>query len=170
MTEGSGRDKIAVGRINGTWGVRGHVKVTPLTSNPERFRAGATLIVRGERRLVLEVATPQGYPCVRFQGYEDATAAEVLRGELIEIEERELAPLEEGEYYVHDLIGLEIVDREGARLGRLADVLTTGANDVYVVRREGTQEELIPAIPDVVLDVDLEAGRMTVDPLPGLFD
>ena len=120
--------RIAVGRINAAWGLRGHVKVTPLTSNPERLRAGATLFVRGEPRRVLEVVSPSGYPCIRFEGYADRAAAEQLRGALIEIEEADLPPLGEGEYYVHDLVGLEVVTTDGAPLGELVEVLHTGAN------------------------------------------
>ena len=162
--------RIAVGRINAAWGLRGHVKVTPLTSNPERLRAGATLFVRGEPRRVLEVVSPSGYPCIRFEGYADRAAAEQLRGALIEIEEADLPPLGEGEYYVHDLVGLEVVTTGGAPLGELVEVLHTGANDVYIVRRPGLRDLLVPAIPDVVVEVDLQAGRMRIDPLPGLID
>ena len=85
-------DRVAVGRINGVWGVRGHVKVTPLTSNPERLVKGAVLYVRGEPRRVLDVVLPQGYPCMRFEGFADRTAAESLRGALIEIDAAELPP------------------------------------------------------------------------------
>ncbi len=163
-------DRVAVGRINGVWGVRGHVKVTPLTSNPERLVKGAVLYVRGEPRRVLDVVYPQGYPCMRFEGFADRTAAEALRGALIEIDAEELPPLPEGEYYLHDLEGLEVVTAAGEHIGRLKEVLTTGANDVYVIARQGKAEALIPAIADVVLSVDLEARRMTIDPMPGLLD
>ncbi|MGE0229894.1 MAG: ribosome maturation factor RimM [Dehalococcoidia bacterium] len=163
-------DRVAVGRINGVWGVRGHVKVTPLTSNPERLVQGATLYVGGEPRRVLDVRYPQGYPCMRFEGFEDRTAAEVLRGALIEIDEADLAPLPEGEYYLHDLEGLEVVTAAGEHIGRLKEVLTTGANDVYVIARPGKADALIPAIADVVLSVDIDAGRMTIEPMPGLLE
>jgi len=159
-----------VGRINGVWGLRGHVKVTPLTSNAERLVEGATLYVRDEPRRILDVVTPQGYPCIRFEGFPDRTAAETLRGALIEIDEADLPPLPEGEYYLHDLEGLEVVTAEGERIGRLKEVLTTGANDVYVIAREAQPDALIPAIADVVLAVDLDARRMTIEPMPGLLD
>jgi 16S rRNA processing protein RimM len=159
-----------VGRINATWGLKGHVKVTPLTSNEERLVAGAELIVRGERRVVLEVVRPQGYPIMQFEGYPDRTAAERLRGELIEIEPDDLPELPEGEYYVDELRGVTVETTDGSEVGTLADVLTTGANDVYVVKRTGQKDALIPAIPDVVQSVDLEARRMVIDPLPGLLD
>ena len=166
----SSSERITVGRINATWGLKGHVKVTPFTSNETRLVAGAKLIVAGERREILEVVSPQGYPIIRFRGYDDRTAAETLRGELIEIEADELPALPDGEYYVDDLRGLTVVTTDGREIGQLADVLTTGANDVYVVRRPNEKDTLIPAIAEVVLSVDLETGRMTIDPLPGLLD
>ena len=162
--------RVAVGRINSTWGLRGHVKVTPLTENPARIQPGAVLLVRGEPRTVLDVRYPKGYPCVVFEGYEDANAAGALRGTLIEIEEAELPDLPDGEHYVHDLIGLEVVDTDGGRVGALAEVLRTGANDVYIVRRRGERDLLLPAIADVIVEVDPDAGRMVVELLPGLLD
>ncbi|MCY3657278.1 MAG: ribosome maturation factor RimM [Chloroflexi bacterium] len=164
------RGRVAVGRINATWGLRGHVKVTPLTSNPKRIQPGEVLLVRGEPREVLDVRYPKGFPCVVFAGYEDATAASALRGTLIEIAEADLPDLGQDEYYVHDLVGLEVVSAAGERLGRLAEVLRTGANDVYIVRRKGERDLLLPAIGDVIAEVDLDGGRMVVELLPGLLD
>lgn len=159
-----------MGFVNSTWGLRGHVKVTAYSSNSERFVLGAELYVLGERRKVTGLNMSQGYPIVQFAGYQNATSAETLRGTLIEIDEAELPPLPEGEYYLHDLIGLEVVTREGEPVGTLVQALTTGANDVYVVQREGKSDALIPAIPDVILGVNLEARRMTIEAMPGLLD
>jgi 16S rRNA processing protein RimM len=163
-------ERVAVGRINTTWGLRGHVKVTPFTSNPDRFAPGATLLINGRPTRVVDLNTSQGYPIVKFEGYPDATAASALRGATIEIDERDLPALPEGEHYVHDLVGLEVVDEDGETIGTLQEVTTTGANDVYVIRRPGQRDVLIPAIPDVILSVDLGERRMTVHRMPGLFD
>ena len=163
-------ERIAVGRINSTWGLKGHVKVTPFTSNEERLVTGANLIVGGKRCVALEVVSPQGYPIIRFAGYNSRTAAERLRDELIEVDAADLPPLPEHEYYVDDLRGLTVVTTDGTEVGTLADVLTTGANDVYLVQRPGQKDVLIPATAEVVLSVDLETRRMTIDPLPGLLD
>ena len=162
--------RIAVGRINGVWGLKGHVKVTPLSTNPERLAAGSVVFVRDRPTTILEVVTPQGYPIVRFQGYPDRTAAERLRDTLIEIDEADLPPLPEGEYYVDDLVGLAVVTTAGDPVGTVTEVLGTGANDVYVVARPGARDALIPAIGDVVIAVDLEAGRMVIEPVPGLLE
>jgi 16S rRNA processing protein RimM len=166
----AGGERIAVGRINSTWGLKGHVKVTPFTSNDERLVTGAELIVAGRRCVALEVVSPQGYPIIRFAGYNDRNAGETLRGELIEVDADDLPPLPEHEYYVDDLRGLTVVTTDGTEVGTLSDVLTTGANDVYLVTRPNQKDVLIPATAEVVLSVDLEARRMTIDPLPGLLD
>ena len=170
MPEPSGEDRVAVGRINTTWGLRGHVKVTPFTTNPTRFRPGAVLFLKGEPHTILELNTSQGYPIVKFEGYADFAAAAALRGVTIEINASDLPRLPPGEYYLHDLEGLDVVTDTGDHLGTLEQVLTTGANDVYVVRRDGSPDALIPAIPDVVLAVDIEARCMTIHLMPGLLD
>ena len=162
--------RVAVGRINSPWGLRGHVRVTPLTSNPERIQAGATVLVLGEPARILDVRTPQGYPIVQFEGYTDRNSAELLRNTLIEIPEAELPSLPEDEFYVHDLEGLEVVTTEGETIGRLEEVIQTGSNDVYLVRRRGQKDVLIPALADIVRNVDLETRRMTIEVVPGLLD
>ena len=168
--EVSAPNRVAVGRINGVWGMRGFVKVLPLTSNPARLQAGSVVLLQGRPARIAEVVTPQGYPIIRFEGYPDRTAAERLRDTLIEIDEADLAPLAEDEHYVDDLVGLEVVTTAGDIVGRLAEVLATGANDVYVVTREDQRDALIPAIAAVVLSIDLEAKRIVIDPVPGLLD
>lgn len=162
--------RVAVGRINGAWGLRGHVKVTPYTSNAERFRADSVLLLNGVPSRVLDVRRPKGYPCVQFEGYHDRTAADALAGTIIEVEASELPELPDGEHYVHDLVGLTVVTTDGDAIGRLHEVLHTAANDVYLVRRPGAKDALVPAIADVVVEVDLAGGRMVIDPLPGLLD
>ena len=165
-----GGERVAVGRINSPWGVRGHVKVTPMTDNPERLVTGASVYVDGVLRAIRDIRYPRGYPVILFEGIPTPEAAEGLRGALIEIDEEALPELPEGEYYVHDLIGLAVSTSDGRDLGRLEDVLRTGSNDVYVVRRPGEREVLIPALEGVVLDVDLPAGTMTIEAVPGLLD
>jgi 16S rRNA processing protein RimM len=161
--------RIVVGQINSPWGLRGHVKVTPLTSNPERLQPGAVVLVDGQRREIVDVRSPKGYPCIQFEGVRDMHTAEQLRGTIIEIDEDDLPSLPEGTHYIHDLVGLRVV-ANGEELGTLVEVLHTGANDVYLVRRDGRRDALIPAIPDVIREIDIEAGQMVIEPLPGLLD
>lgn len=169
MSDSNNDHRIVVGRINGTWGIHGHVKVTPLTYNSKRFEAGSVLLVQGEPHRVLDVESPKGYPCVQFEGYASRDAAKSLQGTLIEIEESDLPTLPQNQYYVHELVGLTVATTSGEDLGQLHEVLRTGANDVYVVRGRGKKEVLIPAIPDVEIEVDLKLGRMVIAPIEGLL-
>ncbi len=163
-------ERVAVGRINSPWGVRGHVKVTPFTDNPERLAVGSRVYVDGELRQIRDVKSPRGFPCVLFEGVSGTEGAERLRNTLIEIDEADLPTLPEGEYYVHDLIGLRVVTSAGDEFGTIVEVLETGSNDVYVVRRPGEKDLLVPAIDGVLLEVNLEAGTATIEVVPGLLD
>jgi 16S rRNA processing protein RimM len=158
---------VAVGRVGAPWSVRGDVKVQPLTDFPERFQPGAALWVGGERREVRRSRWNRGLVYICLAGVEGRDAAEELRGALLEVPEADLMPLPEGQYYQFQVIGLEVQTPQGAVLGRVAEILSTPSNDVYVVRG-GPRELLLPAIEDVVKEVDLEAGRLVVEPLQEL--
>lgn len=162
-------ERVAIGRINAPWGLRGHVKVTPLTTNPERFTVGAAVILNGARVRIADIETPLGFPCVLFEGHRGRDAAEALRGALIEIAESDLPALPEGEYYTHDLIGMSVVTTAGDPVGRLEQVLVTGANDVYLVRLPGQKDVLIPAVGHIVVEVDVPGKRMVIEPVKGLL-
>ena len=165
------RGYLAVGNIVGVHGIRGEVKVELLTDYPERFSPGATVYFGPEglaRPARIEAARPhKGMMLVKFAGVPDRNAAELLRDTLLLIPEEQAMPLGEGENYAHDLIGLQVVTVDGRVLGKVAEILYTGANDVYVVNRPGA-EVLIPALKEVVIKVDLEAGRMLVQLPEGL--
>lgn len=145
------------------------MKVTPLTTNPERFVEGATVILKGARSRILDIETPLGFPCVLFEGHEGRNAAEALRGVMIEIAEVDLPSLPEGEYYAHDLIGMDVVTTSGAAVGRLEQVLVTGANDVYLVRLPDQKDVLIPAVGHIVIEIDVPGKRMVIEPVKGLL-
>jgi 16S rRNA processing protein RimM len=154
---------VAVGWIAAPWGLRGDLKVQPLTDFPERFQRGAALWVRGRRIEVQRSRWSRGFVYLGLSGIDSRSAAEELRGALLEVPESDLAPLPEGQYYRFQVIGLEVRTPEGRPLGRVAEILSTGSNDVYVVRG-GPRELLIPAIEDVVKEVDIEGGRLVVEP------
>jgi 16S rRNA processing protein RimM len=153
---------VAVGSIAAPWGVRGDLKVQPLTDFPERFQRGAALWVRGHRHEVQRSRWSRGFVYLGLSGIDSRNAAEEMRGALLEVPESDLTPLPEGQYYRFQVIGLEVRTPEGGSLGRVAEILSTGSNDVYVVRG-GPRELLIPAIEDVVKEVDLEGGRLVVE-------
>jgi 16S rRNA processing protein RimM len=152
-----------VGRVLALWGVGGDLKVEPLTDFPERFKSGATLWVCGRRHDVQRSRWSRGFVYLGLSGVDSRNAAEELRGALLEVPETELTALPEGQYYRFQIIGLEVCTPEGSSLGRVAEILPTGSNDVYVVRG-GPRELLIPAIEDVVIEVDLAGGRLVVEP------
>lgn len=167
---------MAVGHITGVHGLRGEVKVELYTDFPERFAPGEVLLlgVDLDEIEVVGVRPHKQNLLVQFNGVADRTAAESLRNLWLFVRETDAAELEEGVYWIHDIIGLRVVEENGDALGVITDVLATGANDVYVVRRPAgrspAQDILLPAIPDVVRAVDLAQGVMTVHLLPGLLD
>jgi 16S rRNA processing protein RimM len=154
---------VAVGWVAAPWGVRGDLKVQPLTDFPERFQRGAALWVQGRRIEVQRSRWSRGFVYLGLSGIDSRNVAEELRGALLEVPESDLTPLPEGQYYRFQVIGLEVRTPEGRSLGRVAEILSTGSNDVYVVRG-GPRELLIPAIEDVVKEVDVEGGRLVVEP------
>lgn len=133
----------------------------PLTDFDDRFAAGSQLVLGGApRRVEWSRKRTPGF-VVKFSDLDTRTLAETYRGSYLEVEERDLRPLPAGRWYHHQLVGLRAFTESGEELGTLTSVLDRPANDVWVVGREGV-EHLIPATQDAVLDVDLEAGRVTV--------
>jgi 16S rRNA processing protein RimM len=139
------------------------VQTEILTDFPERFDVLETVYLGDELQAVrLEVCRRQGSRALlKFAGYESRDAAGRLRGQLVQVPIEDAVPLENGEYYLYEIEGLEVITTEGERLGRVVEVIETGSNDVYVVR-DGDQEILLPALSDVVTRVDLNAGRIEV--------
>ncbi len=162
---------MAVGRIVGAHGIRGEIKVKQLTDFPERFAPGSLLYLEEEafQREVIASRPHKGMFLVQLSGLSDRNAAERLRGKYLFIARDEAMALEEDEYYEDELIGLQVETMEGVILGELTEIIWTGANEVYIV--QGPKGEvLIPAIAQVVQEVDLESGIMRVTLLPGLVD
>lgn len=158
-------DKITVGEINGPWGVRGHVKVTPFTSNPNRLKTNAVVIVKNRDTTIVDVKTISKSLVLKFDNVDSKEAASKLKGELIEIDESQLPELPRDSFYVHDLEGMVVFSTNGNKIGTLQQVLQTGANDVYLIATTTNTEILIPAIRSVVLEIDTQNNRMVVGPL-----
>ena len=157
-----------VGRVTGSWGLRGDVKVQPQTDFPERFSQGSELHINGRRETVVSARPSRGVYVIRLSGVTNRTEADSMRGALLTVPEDNLAPLPEDTYYHFQLIDMEVFSDEGESLGVIVEILDTSANDVYVIRGEAGPDLLIPAIREVVLSVDVDGERMTVHLPPGL--
>ena len=167
-------DRFRVGVITQPHGVRGEVKVYPTTDDPQRFKQLKEVILEnGKESKVLEITGvkfQKNLVILKFKDIDDRNAVEGLRKAELYVTRDNAVELEEGEYFIADLIGLQVVSDEGEDLGILDDVLQTGANDVYSVKKKKEPELLIPVIPECVLKVDLEEKKVLVHLLPGLRD
>lgn len=159
---------MIVGRVLGSHGVQGFVRVEPLTDDPGRFASLKQVIVEGRQYAVSAARVSPGRILVKLEGIDTPEAARALRNEYLRVPFAAAAPLPEGAYYHFQLVGLRVETTGGEPLGVLAEVLALPANDVYVVRGD-RGELLIPAVRDIVTEIDLEARRMVIDPLPGLL-
>ena len=164
--------RFRVGVITGTHGLRGEVKVYPTTDDPARFLDLEQVILETEReKRVLKLRSVKFFKkfvILGFEGMDRIEDVERLKGAELLIPREDAYELEEGEYFIPDLLGLKVVTDDARELGVIRDVIETGANNVYVVKNEDGKEILIPAIPQCILEVSLEEGRMTVHLLPGL--
>lgn len=164
---------IRLGKITSAHGIQGEVKIALYLDDAEFLREHKRvwLEARPRRELVVtRLRATANQLILRFEGIEDRTTAEGLRGRELSIPLGWLPPLEEGEYYVAQIVGLAVRTVAGEPLGTVAEVLFTGANEVYVVRDGPHGEVLIPAIASVVQAVDLDAGTITVDLPEGLIE
>ncbi len=155
---------IRVGQVSGVFGIRGAVKVYPLTEFDDRFDAGSELHLEGVARTVEWRQQAAGALVLKLSGLDDRTAAERLRGTYVEVPEEDRRILGAGAWYVDQLLGLRVRSESGRELGTLVEVLERPANDVWVVRGEGAAaaETLVPATREAVLSVDLPAAEVVV--------
>lgn len=160
-----------MGRITRPHGVRGEVAMKTLTDYPERLAQADTLYVGPAYvpHKVKRVRPHQTGVIIRFSGVPDRNAAELLREQLVYVHIDDAIPLEEGEYYFYQLDGIQVVTDEGQELGHFSGYIETGANDVYIVKAPDGSEVLLPAIPEVIVEVDIAARVMTVHLLDGLI-
>ncbi len=166
---------LRVGVLASTHGVHGEAKIYPTTDSLERFRSLKETILltpEGEKRpLSVEgVKFFKQFAILKFAGIDTIEEIQKYRGCDLMVTRKNAQPLEEGEYYIGDLLGLSVLSDTGETLGVLTDVLQTGANDVYVVKRPDGRELLLPVIHECILDVDLEKGQVTAHLMEGLLD
>lgn len=166
-------DLFRIGVITEPHGVRGEVKVFPTTDEPERIKKIKEIILddgREKRTLHPEAVRRQkNLLLIKFKEFNDRDSVERLRKKELYVNREYATPLNEDEYYISDLIGLNVVDEEDREIGVLKDVLQTGANDVYQIVLNDGKELLLPAIRQCVLQVDIKAGYVRVHVMDGLL-
>ena len=156
-----GQRTIALAAVAGAHGITGELRLKLFANDLASLTKGATMLVGGAPMKLLGIKGTVKAPIARFEGIPDRTAAEKYRGSLVEIERTALPGLDEGEYYLADLIGLPCVDADGNAIGKVSAVENFGASDLLEVEREGGVRSLIPfAAPMAVL----EEGRVILDP------
>ena len=162
-----------VGIISSTHGVKGEVKVFPTTDDVNRFKKLKEVILdtgREKQKLKIEgVKFFKQFAILKFEGYDNINDIEKYKGKSLFVTRDNAVKLKKDEYFIADLIGMQVVNEDGSFQGTLKDVIETGANDVYVVLSKEEKEVLIPAIKDCILSVDLEGGIMKVHLLDGLL-
>ncbi len=153
-------ERLAVARVLGAKGLAGAVRIESLTDVPERLVVGASLFLDGELqpRRVTEVQAGGRVPVIALEGIADRGAAEALAGRYLEVDAQ---PLPEGSWYWHEIVGLQVVDEADMPLGSVVEVFRAGENEVYRIEGPGG-ELLVPALRDVVREIDVAAGRMIV--------
>lgn len=167
---------LVVGQITGAHANRGEIKIENHSDFPERFAAGSVLLMGADLEPVelLSSRPHKAHVLVTLEGVQSREAAQAMRGTWLYVAEEDAAELDDDTFWIHDLMGLTVVTDTGRTLGTVTEVLSTGANDVYVVRpADGVnrgRDILLPAIAQVVLAVDVDAGTITVQLMPGLLE
>ena len=165
------KEYLEAGKIVTTHGIRGEVKIMPYTDSPELLAEFDRLFM-GKNREEVNIERSRVFKntiIAKIEGIDTPEAAEKLRNKVLYMHRDDLE-LDDGTYFIQDLIGLEVRDADTSKVyGEITDVMQTGANDVYVIKGSD-REYLVPAIADVVVSTDIDGGIMTIRPLDGLFD
>lgn len=161
-----------VGQIVNTFGVKGMLKVKPFTDDVERFEELKKVYICEKEKLeeveIEEVKYHKDMVLLKVKGIEDMNEAEKVKGLYLKIDRKNAKKLPKDTYFIADLLGLEVYSDTGELLGKVDDIFRTGANDVYVVKNENGKQLLLPGIPDVIKEIDLEKGIIIVHLLKGL--
>ena len=165
-------DKLQVGILSSTHGVHGEMKVFPTTDDVRRFKGlKSVLLDSGSGFVNLDIEGVKFFKqfvIIKFRGYDSINDIEKYKGMSIYVTRENAVKLDSDEYFIADLIGMDVIDEDGDPIGNLTDVIETGANDVYVIKRGGGGELLLPAIKQCILSVDTAGNIMRVHVLEGL--
>lgn len=165
-----------VGKIVNTHGIKGEVRVISKTDFPEeRYKKGSTLYLfrQGEGEpielTVNSHRVHKNFDLLTFVGYDNINQVEAFKGGILKVHEGQLGKLEQDEFYFHEIIGCKVVTDSGEEIGEVKEILTPGANDVWVVKGKERKEYYIPYIEDVVKEVDVQEKKIIITPLEGLL-
>ena len=163
---------LEIGQIVNTFGIKGMVKIKPFTDDITRFNRVKEVYIENKNNtkkyIIEEVKYHKNMVLAKIEGIDTVEDAEKLKQSYLLVDRANEEPLEEGVYYIVDLIGLEVYEDTGKLLGKVDDIFNTGSNDIYVVKDEQGKQILLPGIPDVLKKVDIEAGKIIVHLIPGL--
>lgn len=166
-----------VGKIVNTHGLLGEVRVISSTDFPEkRFKVGNTLYLFRETEkkplplIIRSHRNHKNFNLLTFENYYNVGQVEAFRNGVLKIKEAQLGKLDEGEFYFHEIIGCSVFTDEGVEIGEIIEVLTPGANDVWVIKKAGSKDILIPYIDQIVKEVDISAKKVIITPMEGLLD
>lgn len=166
-----------VGKIVNTHGIMGEVRVISRTDfQEERYKPGNMLYLFKENEnepIVLTIKshrTHKNFDLLTFEDYTNVNLSEPLKGGILKVPESQLGELDEGEYYFHEIIGCTVYTDEGVEIGTIREILTPGANDVWVIKGKDGKDILIPYIDDIVSKIDTGSKKITIVPMEGLLD
>ena len=163
---------LEIGQIVNTFGIKGMVKVKPFTDNIERFSNLEKIYIKNKsgqtEYKIQEVKYHKNMLLVKFEGIENPEQADLLRNSYLIVDRETEEPLEAGRYYIVDMIGLDVFTDDNEYLGKLEDIYNTGSNDIYVVKNELGKQVLLPAIEDVIKNIDMDNKKVIVHLIPGL--
>ena len=163
---------MEIGQIVNTYGIKGFLKVVPYTDDITRFEELKSIYIEMKNSLktfiIEEVKYSKNLVLLKLKGIDDINTAENYKGSYIKIDRKDAVELPENSYFIVDLIGIKVITDNNEELGNIVDVYPTGANDIYVVKNELGKQVLLPAIGDVIKDVDIKNKKMIVHLIEGL--
>lgn len=164
---------LEIGQIVNTFGIKGFVKVVPYVDDIGRYDELKKVYVKNKNTAieykVEEVKYQKNMVLLKLKGIDKVEEAEKLRNAFLEVDRENAIELEEGEYFIADLIGMQVITDEGQELGTLEDIYNRGSSDIYVVKDELGKQILLPAIEDVIKEINLEENKITVHIIEGLI-
>lgn len=166
------KELMEIGQIVNTYGIKGFLKVVPYTNDITRFEDLASIYVETKKALesfeIEEVKYSKNLVLLKFKGIDDINIAQKYKNCYLKIDRKDAVKLPEDTYFIVDLLDMQVYTDEGEDLGKIIDVYPTGSNDIYVVKNEEGKQVILPAIGDVVKNVDVANKKMVVHLLDGL--